>query len=261
MILYTKGSGYMNSRMDKYEFETPELKKRTDRNKELYQSYDADYDKFDVNSNVSVLKNNARSIDVEQIKEILDKKYRDNLPKRKSIDLPKEEEIDYKSTLEDTKEYDLNNILTKAKDEKSVNYDVERLSNSSNSQELIDKINEKYGKSVKEDDDAEELTDLIKTITALELKNHNKDAEFLDLADEDEISKTSSSIIEPSSEEEFYTGQLKVKEDDFEDFKDMQDDIRSNSIFIKVLTVIFIIVLLVVGFLIVNSVFDLGLFK
>ena len=30
----------MNSRMDKYELDTPVLKSRTDRNKELYRSYE-----------------------------------------------------------------------------------------------------------------------------------------------------------------------------------------------------------------------------
>ena len=41
----------MNSRMDKYELDTPALKSRTDRHKELYRSYEAlNYDKFDVNN-------------------------------------------------------------------------------------------------------------------------------------------------------------------------------------------------------------------
>ena len=64
----------MNSRMDKYELDTPALKSRTDRNKELYRSYEAlNYDKFDVNNNVEILKSNARNIDVDQIRDMLDK--------------------------------------------------------------------------------------------------------------------------------------------------------------------------------------------
>ena len=72
------------NRMDKYADETPELKRRVDKYSGLYESNSSnDYDKFDVDSNVSVLKDNARSIDVDQIREMLDKKYRDNIPKRK----------------------------------------------------------------------------------------------------------------------------------------------------------------------------------
>ena len=97
----------MNSRMDKYELDTPALKSRTDRNKELYRSYEAlNYDKFDVNNNVEILKSNARNIDVDQIRDMLDKKYRDNLPKRKSISIDNYEEPVRKDE-EDTKEYDI----------------------------------------------------------------------------------------------------------------------------------------------------------
>ena len=68
------------NRMDKYADETPELKRRVDKYSGLYESNSSnDYDKFDVDSNVSVLKDNARSIDVDQIREMLDKKYRDNI--------------------------------------------------------------------------------------------------------------------------------------------------------------------------------------
>ena len=63
--------------MDKYNDETPELRRRIDKYSELYEKNNSsDYDKFDVDSNISVLKDNARSIDVDQIREMLDKKYR-----------------------------------------------------------------------------------------------------------------------------------------------------------------------------------------
>jgi len=248
--------------MDKYELETPELKKRTERNKELYHSYETpDYDKFDVNSNVSVLKSNAREIDVDQIRDMLDKKYRDNLPKRKSIELPRIEEEFEKDPLEDTKEYDLNSILSKVKDEKIINYDKERLNKTASSEELINKINEKYGHNDL-DDDEDELKELINTITALELKNQSNDAELLglDANEDDTIVSKNTSIIEKKPEQDFYTGQLAVTDDDFEDFKDMQDDIKSNTVFVKILAFVFIVVLIAAIVFVANSVFDLGLF-
>lgn len=249
----------MNYRMDKYDSEIPELKSRTSRNKSLYTDSDVEYDKFDVNSNVSVLKNNAREIDVNQIRDMLDKKYRDNLPQRKSIDIPNFEETNETDSLEDTKEYDLKVMLNQAKNDKIINYDKERLTKNQNSEELINKINEKYNKK---NEDTDDLKELIDTITALEIKNKQKDAEFLDLAeDPDDTINTNASILgEKTQTEQFYTGQLAVQEDDFEDFKDMQDDIKSNSIFVKILTFIFILILLGAIIFVANNVFDLGLF-
>lgn len=249
----------MGSRMDKYEIETPELKKRTERNKALYDTYDiGDYDKFDVNSNVEVLKSNARNIDVNQIRDMLDKKYRDNLPQRKSIDLPEYEDEPVNEKLEDTKEYDLNSILSKVKEERIVDYDNLRLNTASSSQELVEKINKKYGNKEVSDEE-EELKELINTITSLELKNQKQNADLLGLLD-DEPTKTSTSIIPKKQEDEFYTGKLAVTEDDLDDFKDMQDDIKSNSIFIKILVFIIILIFIGVGIYVANNVFDLGLF-
>lgn len=250
----------MNTRMDKYENDTPELKKRTERNQDLYRNYELDnYNKFDVNSNVSVLKDNAKAIDVDQIKDMLDKKYRDNIPKRKSISIEEDTEPESEILKEDTKEYDLNSILSKARQEKNIDYEVERLNRAYSGRDLVDKVNEKY--SAKEEE-ALEITSLMNTITELELKNQRKDAELLDLADEDDDKSESSEVkVEtPEKEEEFYTGKLRVTEEDYDDFKDMQEDIRSNSVLIKILVFIFIIVLIGIAVVITNNIFKWGLF-
>ncbi len=249
----------MNSRMDKYEIDTPELNSREKRNQKLYSDFEtADYDKFDVNSNISVLQNNAREIDVNQIRDMLDRKYRDDIPKRKSIDISFDDTPLRKQAIEDTKEYDLNSVLSKAKDDKVIDYNVERLNNTNNSAELIDKINQKYNQE--ESKEEKELKELINTITSLELKNQKADAELLDMVDDKDKEKDDS-IIEPKIEDDFYTGKLAVTEEDFDDFKDMQKDIKSNSIFIKVLVFIVILVLIAIGIYVLNNIFDLGLFK
>lgn len=251
----------MNTRMDKYENDTPELKKRTERNQDLYRNYELDnYNKFDVNSNISVLKDNAKAIDVDQIRDMLDKKYRDNIPKRKSISIEEDTEPENEILKEDTKEYDLNSILSKARQEKNIDYEVERLNRAYSGRDLVDKVNEKYSAKEKE---ALEITSLMNTITELELKNQRKDAELLDLADEDDDKSESSEVkveTPEKEEEEFYTGKLRVTEEDFDDFKDMQEDIRSNSVLIKILVFIFIIVLIGIAVVIANNIFKLGLF-
>ena len=244
----------MNSRMDKYDLETPELKKRTERNKELYKSFEIEnYNKFDINSNIEVLKNNANNIDVNQIRDMLDKKYRDNIPQRKTIDLPEYNSPSIEEDLEDTKEYDLNSILSKVKETHPVSYDNIRLNKTSSSEELVAKINEKYGHKESTTNE-EELKELINTITSLELKNQKQNADLLGLSDD---TKTITSIVPPKPQEEFYTGKLAVTDNDF---KDIEDDIKSNSLFIKILVFIIVLIFIAVGIYVINNVFDLGLF-
>ena len=189
---------------------------------------------------------------------MLDKKYRDNIPKRKSISIEEDTEPEREILKEDTKEYDLNSILSKARQEKNIDYEVERLNRAYSGRDLVDKVNEKY--SAKEEE-ALEITSLMNTITELELKNQRKDAELLDLADDDDKSESSEVKVEPpEKEEEFYTGKLRVTEEDFDDFKDMQKDIRSNSVLIKILVFIFIIVLIGIAVVVANNIFKWGLF-
>lgn len=253
------------NRMDKYNDETPELRRRIDKYSELYEKNNSsDYDKFDVDSNISVLKDNARSIDVDQIREMLDKKYRDNIPKRKSISVdPVYNEEEPVTEKNDEKEYDLNAILDKAKQNRKVSYEEERFNRieTSSSEKLIDEINKKY-KPRDESDEAAELLNLINTITELELKNQNKEnnVELDDNVDTPNLIAAQELTEKDDNEETFYTGKLAIKENDYDDFKEIQDDINSNSIVIKILIFIFIIVILGIAVFALNKYLNLGLF-
>ena len=66
--------------------------------------------------------------------------------------------------------------------------------------------------------------------------------------------------IVPDNENTFYTGELKVKDNDFEDFSDIESSIKSNNIMIKILIFIFILVAIAIGVVVANSLFELGLF-
>ena len=177
----------MKSRMDKYGIEKPELKSRTELFKDLYQNNEIDdISKIDLNSNISILKTDAKNIDIDLIREMLDKKYRENIPKRKSINIDiedNEEEINKEKV--DTKEYDINEILAKAKTEQSVDYNKERLKKISNTNYDILKNLEIESKN--KENSEQELMTLINTITKLELENQekvSKDArDLLDLGD------------------------------------------------------------------------------
>ena len=99
------------------------------------------------------------------------------------------------------------------------------------------------------------------------MKNQKKNAELLGLDDnaDDENIKQAEMLStndkdEDDNEESFYTGKLAINDKDFDDFKDISDDIKSNSVLIKILVFIFILSLLAVGVYVINKYFDLGLF-
>ena len=103
---------------------------------------------------------------------------------------------------------------------------------------------------------------LINTITKIELESQEKaqkDAkDLLDLGDDSITNEllTSENCIENS----FYTGNLTVNDKDYEDFKEIQSDIKSNSILITILVIIFIIILITVSVILLNKYLNWGLF-
>lgn len=208
----------MQSRMDKYKLgESTPVKSRLQKNKELYEKIkQSDITDFDVSSNISIIENNASKINVEKVKEFLNERYGDNTPKRKSIDLPKEKEIEPQETQEliDTKEYDINAILEKAKKGKNIDYSKERLKKVREAQfEILNNLDEEMQKvsnkenfeQEKKENDVENLKNLINTITALELKNKEEketktDLDLLGLSDGDEEDKNNENDLEDNND-------------------------------------------------------------
>ena len=133
----------MSSRMDKYsfndiendenkkEYETPSFGSRSRKNEELYQVINhEEYGDINLTSNAHVIGDNNKNIDIEKIKEILEKNYREE-PRKSRVMIKKEEEEpvaeEQKEEKEETKEYNINAIIAKAKKEKNVDYEKERL--------------------------------------------------------------------------------------------------------------------------------------
>lgn len=187
----------MQSRMDRYNNET-QIRSRTQKNKDLYEDVrNSSLTEFDVNSNVSVIDNQSDVIDVNRIKKMLDRRYSETAPKRRSIELPSyDDEPIIEEPLMDTKEYDINAVIAKAKQGKSVDYNKVRnqkiLETQMSILEGLDlelkKVEETKTASRKAEE--ENLMNLINTITKLELENKNKynkeDSAALDLLDLDD---------------------------------------------------------------------------
>ncbi len=173
----------MNSRMNKYSQENK--LSRVSKNASLYKEInESELDNFSVKSNATVIGNQEPEIDIEKIKKILDMKYNE-APKRKSIRIePRTEEKNIEDDVP-TKEYDLNVILEKAKDEKKESYEEARAKKLRNTQfDILNNLNianddadesDKMPSETEEDAPEmskaeEDLMELINTITINEAK-------------------------------------------------------------------------------------------
>lgn len=279
----------MNTRENKYSNNVG--MSRVAKNDDLYkQINNSELDNFNVRSNATVIGNQEREIDVEQIKKILDKRY-NSAPKRRSIRI---EERPHENIISDepTKEYDLTKVLEKAKDEKVETYEENRAKKLRNTQyNILSNLNiEGEEKEEVKATPEENLMNLINTITIneakkLEEKNSNSnDIDPLDIlsdlkGDDDtqvyesmetEVTKITE-IKEKEKEKEnnnqitevknksqekldnsFYTSNLFKKNDFEDDNKDFVDD-EKIGIGIKILIVLVIVTFLVGLFLFLKS--------
>lgn len=266
----------MKSRMEKYYSDESSIPKRTSKNGELYDKInEKSLDNISITPNISVLEEEAKNIDVDKIKQILDKRY-DNTPKRRSIVLDDiEEETEYEENVPDTKEYDINTILSKAREEQKPNYENERLRKLRDTQfdilNSLDLDKEEVVEPVSDETEEQKLVNLINTITELELKN-TKIKDGLDPLDilTDLKGSGNTEVLDGVVEEvkdnnidkenSFYTESMKLKNEDFDDFDELSKEVKSNSAVTTILIVIIILGLLCGLLFLINNVFDLGLF-
>ena len=179
----------MDTRMNKYDNKNFS---RVAKNEELYKEInETSLDNFSVRSNATVIGNQDAEIDIEKIKKILDTKY-NNAPKRKSIriDIPEEEEID----AEPTKEYDLNVVLEKAKDELPETYEEARAKKLRNTQfDILNNLHIEEETENEEPNKAEEdLMELINTISI----NEKKISEITEKLEKNNKEETTEPVVE-----------------------------------------------------------------
>lgn len=118
----------MSSRMDKYENSTQKNLSRVKRNYGIYNSGDmSELTKIKTNTNVSIISEASKEINIEKIKKYLNSINDDNEEKRKriSLELPKEEEEEIIER-EEIKTYDINSVLEQAREKKEINYEEDR---------------------------------------------------------------------------------------------------------------------------------------
>jgi DNA repair exonuclease SbcCD ATPase subunit len=176
----------MQSRMDRYNNieSNNQIASRAAKNQVLYDKIkSSDIKRHDVNNNMSVIDDNIRSIDINKVHNFLDEKYGDNVARRSGFSVPEISQTQEIDPIMDTKEYDINAILERAKQGKNIDYTKERLkkvreaqyeilSNLDNEIKNLSEVDKAKEKRKKEE---ENLKQLINTITEIELKNQMKD--------------------------------------------------------------------------------------
>ena len=259
----------MKTRENRY-FNVDNTKSRAEKNKDLYEQIKSrDIDKYDINSNTTILETNTNIIDVDKIRDMLDRKYRENIPE-KNYDEEKEE---YEEKKYDTKEYDINNILEKAREKQDVDYEKERLKKVHDTQyDILKNLNIDTNEKIEEDteDQEQEIMNLVNTITQLEMKYDESSGNttaldlLSDLSDND--SETVYKTMELDKEEISKKSLENLDEEDlsieekYDDFKELENDLKSNNLAIKIVIIVFVILALIFGLIFVNNHFNLGLF-
>lgn len=255
----------MLSRMEKYYKASNVVQKRTKLNEELYRKIyeDAEYTNIEGITNIE----KTNEIDLSKIKELLDRQKnnsqeRDNYEKRKELVSLRTEKFDFE---EEKKNYDIHDVLNKAKNERNNNDD--KYHSLKNTQyNILKKINLKENLDNKEYlESEEELKKLINTITSTSVLNKLGDKELsLNILDElqssgntmTETTRTIGAILEEVKEKEkseeekqdidksFYTSSFSFNEEDFEDLKEINVTLKKNNVLIKILLFILIVIIL-----------------
>lgn len=245
----------MASRMEKYYHNNNNTKKRSQKNIDLYRDIYKDSEYSNIEGFATMDKNNE--IDITKIKNTL--KNRENYKRQKEYKKITKEEDEIETVTNDFKEkeqqrnYDIRDILIKAKDKKPESDTPRSLDNTNyNILKNLKLDNEKnLYKDKYKDFEQEELKELINTITNTSMLNKMNDEELglnmLDLGGNETESASVQEILEearkyqnkkntntiPEVDDSFFTSSLNFAKEDFEDAEEYLKKKKSRKILYK----------------------------
>lgn len=228
----------MPSRMEKYYQGTSEVKKRTNKNEDLYRTI---YDEGEYTNveGISIIEKNER-IDIDKIRELIGH----NEVKKPKIEVTTPE-IQIYQEQEFEKNYDIRDILDKAKNERP---EKEKLF--SNTQYDILKginIDENIPTSTLGEDDLKSMIEAItsnsKTGYTADLLDDLKSIHDPNMQEEIEKEMHDKQANEVEFDKSFYTSSLGFTNNDFEDLKEMKNSLKTNNILTKILLFILLVVI------------------
>lgn len=164
----------MKTRMDRVSFDNMP-RSRQQKNEELYQSIkNSEIKDFDSTSNIKIIGESNGGIDVNKLRDILEKNYQEPTKTRRIkyediSDDVQEKEVE----LEKTRDFDINTILEQAREEKVDDYEKDRLKKIRDTQFDILKsleLDKEENSKVAKEETKEELLELINTININEKK-------------------------------------------------------------------------------------------
>lgn len=262
----------MPSRMEKYYETREDGPSRTRKNQELYsqiydeKSFEVDDYKAKDYSNVSGIAEtpDSNTIDIQKIREMMKSREEKNRDKQNYEIVQNEEE---QSTSEEPKNYDINDVLNKAKDERPIENDDSYHSLKNVELNILKNLNIEDKKEEKEVliDDKEELPELINTITNTSMLNKLGDKELsLDLLGDLKSNGTTmigssesiKNVLEESKKKDaqeetteidksFFTKSLDLK--DSLKYLDGEEDEEDNKSIKTIVVIIVVVALIIVG--------------
>lgn len=286
----------MKTRMDRVSFDNmPRSRQR--KNEELYQSIkNSEIKDFDSTSNIKIIGESNGGIDVNKLRDILEKNYQEPTKTRRIkyediSDDDQEKEVE----LEKTRDFDINTILEQAREEKVDDYEKDRLKKIRDTQFDILKsleLDKEENSKVAKEETKEELLELINTININEKKKelevNNNETDKMDPLDiltelkgdgtivagaallKDDIKEVTKDEDE-NIEEEVKENDKSKKDEEFDnsfytnsmsfskkDFASFDDS--KSSIAIKILVVLIFIAIAVGIVIFLNNFLELGWF-
>ncbi|MDD3453384.1 MAG: hypothetical protein PHN42_03855 [Bacilli bacterium] len=265
----------MTSRMDRYYKPETNIKKRSQKNEQLYRNIYENAEYSNIEGIATIEKGNE--IDINKVKNMI-KNREDYLKQReiKGILSSTKESVSIKE-IEDIEEknYDIRDILDKAKINKNTEDKYRTLNNTN--YDIFKDLRDKRRKEIEKEGETEnELRELIDTITSTSALNKMEDKELsLDLLDD--LKSTGNTTItakdsikalleearnldkakdhtKPEMDKSFYTSSLNFKDDDFEQLANLNNNLKKNNVLMK--TILFI-VLASIALIIIISVFNM----
>lgn len=263
---------FMGSRMDRYNQANNDLPKRSDKNVPLYHTIYDTPEYSNIEGIATIDKSNE--IDILKVKKMLQNReaYQQGRDYRNLVQV-KEEAPETPDFLEEREEknYDIREILSKAKTSKTENSKYHNLENTS--YKVLKNLNIERSDSVERQ--GRDLKGLIDTITSTSILNKLDDRNLsLDLLDDLKSDNNTTieskdaikQLLEQAKQEEmkrkkmdetremdksFYTSSLGFGEEDFEQLADINHNLRKNNTLMKILLIVIASVVLIAGIIVI----------
>ncbi len=288
----------MSSRYERYNSEESNAVavSRLEKNQEIYDKLkDSDFSSVRSYSNVKIIDDSPKEINVQKIKNYILSINEE--PARKKVDLAVEqndEGVIEEPKPKESKIYDINSVLEKARQSREQDYEKERYKKIRDTQyDILQKIKmyapEEKEKTLEEEFNTDERTliDLINTVTMQKnellselqggkeeetTKGIEEEANNVDIKVEIEKIQTSETpkITEITPDEQkdgksnidksFYTNPMSFSKNDFEVFDELEKTAKTNNFFAKFIIFLLILVGLTTIAIVLKFVFNIGLF-